>query len=628
MSHAEAYQSGVETAGLEPALEGRESSPDLGARLEAWASERWRSIPLAWRLAGIGLVGAFGASLVGWLVSQNASASPAHLAGLVRVLVIVSLIGGGLYAQTSKLQARMGALLTAAGFYAVIWLLNGARDRVAFSIAVLVTGVAPVLLAYLMLVHPTGRLRSVVERRFFWWSGSIVVALWVVGVLVAQQPPFKTPLLQCVPHCQANALSAGSAQTAPAILKILTMLGWVAILCFTAWFVARRTRFASPPMRRAMAPVLFISMGAAVTVVLYLLALALGLGIATALGAAYFTISVAIPIGIVLGLVVERLYLADSLTAYLEQLARLPNTDPEDLMAGVLQDPRLKIAYHRRGKGTFVDSSGAPVTRSDERAITWIGRDGETVAAVMHDASIEGADRYIQAAGAAATMQLERAQLDAELKASQAELAASRIRLVEAADAERRRIERDLHDGVQQQLVGLRIKLDLAAETLKEDPARGQQELGAVRAQMDDALEELRSLARGIYPPVLHDYGLANALRSFADRSSIPITIRAAGLPRYREEVELAVYFCCLEALQNIVKHAGSERGASVTLGQEGTELRFGVDDSGVGFDSENCNPGNGLTNMRDRIEAVGGKLEVLSQRGRGTSISGAVPVG
>ena len=628
MSHAETYASGVETAGLESALGGREATPsDLRTGLDAWATGRWKTVPLAWRLAGIGLGGAVAASLVGWLVSLNPSASPAHLAALVRVLVIVSLIGAGLYAQTSKLQARMGALLTAAGFYAVIWLLNGARDRVLFSIAVLATGLAPVILAYLMLVHPTGRFRSAVERRFFLWSGALVVALWVVSVLVAQQPPFKTPLLQCVPHCQSNALSAGSMRTAPAVLKALTMVGWVAILCATAWFVARRTKFASPPMRRAMAPVLFISVGAAVTVSLYLLSLLLGLGIATALGAAYFTISVAIPLGILLGLIVERLYLADSLTAFLEQLARLPTADPEALMAAVLQDPSLRIAYHRRGRGTFVNSSGAPVTGSDGRAITWIGREGETVAAVMHDPGSEGADRYIQAAGAAATMQLERARLDAELKASQAELASSRIRLVEAADAERRRIERDLHDGVQQQLVGLRIKLDLAAETLKENPIQGQQALGAVKAQMDYALEELRSLARGIYPPVLHEYGLANALRSIADRSSIPITVRAPGLPRFKEEVELAVYFSCLEAFQNIVKHAGAEPGATVSLWQDGTQMRFVVDDSGVGFDSETATRGNGLTNMRDRMDAIGGTLEVISQRGHGTSVQGAVPV-
>jgi signal transduction histidine kinase len=144
---------------------------------------------------------------------------------------------------------------------------------------------------------------------------------------------------------------------------------------------------------------------------------------------------------------------------------------------------------------------------------------------------------------------------------------------------------------------------------------------------MDYALEELRSLARGIYPPVLHEYGLAHALRSIADRSSIPVTVRAAGLPRFKEEVELAVYFSCLEALQNIIKHAGPEPGATVTLWQDQNQMRFLVDDSGVGFDSETARPGNGLTNMRDRMDAVGGTLEVISHRARGTSVQGAVPV-
>jgi signal transduction histidine kinase len=148
-----------------------------------------------------------------------------------------------------------------------------------------------------------------------------------------------------------------------------------------------------------------------------------------------------------------------------------------------------------------------------------------------------------------------------------------------------------------------------------------------VGMQMDDVLEALRTLARGIYPPVLHEFGLAKALRSMSDRSSIPITVSAAGLPRFKEEVEVAVYFCCMEALQNIVKHAGPDPGAHVSLWQAGTNLGFMVGDSGAGFDNESASPGHGLTNMRDRIEAIGGTLEVISRRGHGTTIQGAVPV-
>lgn len=628
MSPADWSASRPSEAVLEPAVAvGRAGPADLGSRLGAAAAELYNAIPLAWRLGVTGLLGALGAAVVGWLTSKNPSASPAHLAALARVLVIVLMIGAGLYAQTNKLQARMGTLLSGVGFYACVWLLNGAHNRLLFSIGVLFAGLAPVLLAYLLLAHPTGCLRSVFERRFLWWSGALVGALWIVGVLVAQQPPLKTPLVQCVPHCQRNALSSGSFVTVPTILKALIMIGWVVLLCTTAFFVVRRTKSSSPPLRRAMAPVWLIAVGSAITALFYLVSLAAGLGVATAFGAAFFSVSVAVPLAILLGLTAERLYLGDALTALLDQLTRLPNADPEALMAAILQDPSLRIAYSRRATGTFVDSSGAPATLTEERAVTWIGNDQDTFAAVMYDPDMEGADRYIHAAGAAATMQLERARLDADLKASQAELAASRARLMEAADAERQRIERDLHDGVQQQLVGLRIKLDLAAETIKEDPVRGQQALATVGTQMDEALEALRSLARGIYPPVLHEYGLAKALRSISDRSSISVTVSAIGLPRLREDVEVAVYFCCLEALQNVVKHAGPEPDASVTLWQEGAELRFVVVDSGVGFDSEKSAPGRGLTNMRDRIETVGGLLEVSSLRGQGTSVYGAVPI-
>ena len=160
----------------------------------------------------------------------------------------------------------------------------------------------------------------------------------------------------------------------------------------------------------------------------------------------------------------------------------------------------------------------------------------------------------------------ERARLTAELAASRRELEASRVRILEAADAERRRLERDLHDGVQQQLLGLRLKLDIAAETVAQEPASGQEMLAAVGHQIDDVLATLRSLARGIYPAVLAERGLPEAIKSVARLSPVPVTVRSQGLGRYRQELEVAVYFCCLEALQNVAKHAGEGARATVTL--------------------------------------------------------------
>jgi signal transduction histidine kinase len=205
-------------------------------------------------------------------------------------------------------------------------------------------------------------------------------------------------------------------------------------------------------------------------------------------------------------------------------------------------------------------------------------------------------------------------------------LRASRARLVVASDQARQRLEHDLHDGAQQGILGLRIKLALASEAIRQDPQEGQRLVAAIGRQMDDVLDELRFLASGVYPPMLRDHGVATALESAALRLATPVSVHHAGVRRYSQAVEAAVYFSCLEALQNVAKHAGAEARAEVRLHQQGRELRFEVSDSGVGFDPGSAPRGDGLANMRDRIEAVGGTLIVASRPGSGTTVRGRVP--
>jgi signal transduction histidine kinase len=198
---------------------------------------------------------------------------------------------------------------------------------------------------------------------------------------------------------------------------------------------------------------------------------------------------------------------------------------------------------------------------------------------------------------------------------------------MESANLERQRLERDLHDGVQQQLTAVRIKLDMAAEKIKEDVVEGERMLSSVGKQMDGVLQELRRLARGIYPSVLHERGLVDALKSMAFSSPISVVVRGIATGRYPEDVEVAVYFCCLEAVQNVVKHAGGDAEATIHLWEDGSRLFFEIRDSGQGFDPDAAGGGIGLTNMRDRIEAVGGRLLITSSPGQHTSVRGAVPV-
>jgi signal transduction histidine kinase len=213
----------------------------------------------------------------------------------------------------------------------------------------------------------------------------------------------------------------------------------------------------------------------------------------------------------------------------------------------------------------------------------------------------------------------------AEISARATELRASRARIVATQDVERRRLERNIHDGAQQHLVALAVKLQLTQIFATRDPDRARQLLGELRAATTEAQETLRTLARGIYPALLTDKGLVAALRAHADDAPVPIQITVKDVARYDTDIEAAVYFCCLEAMQNVAKHAGAAR---TLLDLEGhpDELHFSVSDNGPGFDMGNTPQGTGLQSMADRVEALGGRLGVHSVCGHGTTVTGSVP--
>jgi signal transduction histidine kinase len=203
-------------------------------------------------------------------------------------------------------------------------------------------------------------------------------------------------------------------------------------------------------------------------------------------------------------------------------------------------------------------------------------------------------------------------------------LADSRARIVAAADAERRRIERDLHDGAQQRLVALQVRLRLAEDIVEQDPISARQKIAELRSATGEVLDDIRSLAAGIYPPELAAFGLAEALRALARRSPIAATVEVVGQARCRPEVEEALYFCCSEAIQNVVKHARDASAVLIWLKCDG-DLRFEVRDNGSGFSDDGRGGRHGLANMRERIEAVDGTLEICSVPGAGTSVIGRI---
>jgi signal transduction histidine kinase len=222
---------------------------------------------------------------------------------------------------------------------------------------------------------------------------------------------------------------------------------------------------------------------------------------------------------------------------------------------------------------------------------------------------------------------LKNVGLSADLQARVDELRASRQRLVSAQDQERRRLERNLHDGAQQHLVALKVKLGLAEMLLGRDRDKAKSTLEQLKSDADEALETLRDLARGIYPPLLAEQGLPAALRAQARKATLTVTVEADGIGRYSQDIEAALYFCTLEALQNIQKYAAASN-AAVRLREEGDRLYAEVVDDGRGFDVGATKRGNGLTNMEDRLDALGGTLSISSMPDRGTTLRAILPVG
>jgi signal transduction histidine kinase len=282
---------------------------------------------------------------------------------------------------------------------------------------------------------------------------------------------------------------------------------------------------------------------------------------------------------------------------------------------------REAIALPARGLPDFPGITMAfEVSHGGERlgALTLAKRPGEALTPV------EG--RLAAQLAAQAGLVLHNAGLAGQLRERMAELRASRKRIVAAADSERRRLERNIHDGAQQQLVALSVMARLAETTVDGDKEAARAMVLQAQADATDALENLQDLAHGIYPPLLAEQGLAAALEAQARKSPVPVTVEADRLARYPLEAEAAMYFCVLEALQNIAKYAAASR-ATVRLAAPAGALEFSVTDDGTGFDAGSAGYGTGLQGMTDRLAALGGDLQVRSQPGHGTTVTGRLPV-
>jgi signal transduction histidine kinase len=550
-------------------------------------------------------------------------------------LIIVTPIAVGLYAWSEGTHRRFGRLLVLAGVGWFFASLAASNDPVLHSIGRVSYWIVEAGLICLILAFPSGRLNAPVDRTLAWCAVALVGILFVPTALIAEAFPAPSVATTCRETCPENAFMLLS--TEPAFLDGLVVplreLLTVALLIAITVRVAYRIRHATRLVRRTLTPVLIVAILRLVALALAMILRRSGAGdVAVDVSAA--AVSLALPLmslGFLVGLLNWRMQTADALVGMARRASDHDGpTTPRELIATTLGDPSVELAYWRaEAGGKWVDSDGRtarlPTSRS-ERCATLIVLDDRPHAAVIHDPALREQRLFVETVGAYALVWQDNQRLARRVDKSVEELRESRARILVAADDERRRIERDLHDGGQQRLVALRIRLELAEETIEQDPQRTRRLLHRLGDDIDAAIDDLRSLAADVYPSLLAARGLPDAIRTVALHSPVPVTVEVNGSDRYLEEVETAAYFCCLEALQNVAKHAPDAQTVSVLLQRNG-DLRFEVRDDGPGFSTNGSNPGSGLLNMRDRIEAVGGELAIRSRPGAGTEIVGRIPV-
>jgi signal transduction histidine kinase len=528
-------------------------------------------------------------------------------------------IASGLVAWQRRPENRIGALMVALGFANLLHHLTW-DAALPFTLAELNFGLSIAVAVHLFLAFPSGRLSPGFERSFviFTYGAWLVVSpAWQL---------FWDPRAdgEC-PGCPRNLLLVSRNPALFDALDLVSLLVAVAILATTAVLLVRRVRRAKGPTRRAYGPVL---LAAAVAIVPYCALLVLdSLPVAEVPPGVVFWIGdiafALIPIAFLVGLLRTRMH-RSRVAALVVELgsARQPG-EVRDSIARALGDPSLELGYWLPQRERYVDADGHTLDPEHDpgRTVTILEHDRKRLAALVHDAALLDEPELVRAVGAAATLALENTRLQAELRAQLAEVRASRARIVEAGDAERRRLERDLHDGAQQRLLGVRLALQLARGQL----AAGGAELDGLLAEADaeavDALAELRALARGIHPAILTEEGLPAALAALARRASIPVEL-TVGPERLPAAVEATAYFVTAEALANIAKHAHATH-ATIDVTRTNGRLTVEIADDGTGGADPDA---PGLRGLRDRVEALDGHLHIQSPPGHGTQVTAAIP--
>ena len=575
--------------------------------------ERARTI-----LAIAGLVAGLGAASI-MLGNEVRHASPADVA--LVLAVGWSFVWSGLIAWRLRPDNPTGPVMVATGLLRFGEALFWSQDPAVFTIGHIFSYGYLVGIAYILLAFPSGRLETPLLRGLFWAAAIAAGPLQVAWLLTGGHEQARA----CA-DCPVNLLELTKAPDLAGAIRMGEIAIGVIVAAISMVILVQRWRSASAPLRFAITPVIWAGVAVSGAQVLRYMSFALGvplgrmpevlLDLTLALMAFAFLVGVA------------RTRLARSAVADLvAELGHSPG--PGELRAALaraVRDPSLEIAYWLAADERFVDSSGKPVAMpglDDSQVVTMVEREGRRVAALVHDPAVMDDESLLRAVAAAAGLHLENEQLQAELRSQLEEVRASRARIVEATQEERRRIERNLHDGTQQRLVSIAMALGLADAKVATDAEAARHLITEAKEGLSSALEELREISQGIHPGILTERGLGNAVDELALRMHLPIEVDVRLSERLPSPVETAAYYVISEALTNIAKHARANR-ARVRVGREDGQARIAISDDGRG--GADASVGSGLRGLRDRVEALGGRFVVESLPGEGTHIEVEIP--
>jgi signal transduction histidine kinase len=577
-----------------------------------------RAIRIAIAVAGLAL------GVLAYQVQVDNLADTTTARSAANVLAAWSFLVAGLIAWRRRPENLLGPLMVATCFALLLRQFRYSHDDIAFTVFVLLGEICWVLVAHVALAYPYGRLTDRLEKAYIALLYAFAV-FFPLAILLVQDPARKLRYFDTYPR-ESLIRVWKNGGLADFLEDAYGVVGYGIFSAVFVLLVVRKLVRATPRARRILLPLLVASIAAAFWALLN--------GVLTLFSVPTLTHDLfwwqivgltALPLALLWGLLRARLARAH----VGELVVHLERTTPDELqheLAIALGDPSLEIAFWLPDRYEYVDAEGRPaeVPQDDpQRAVTTLELGGEPLAVLVHDPTLLEEPKLVEAVAAAARLALQNARLHAEVSSQLEKVKESRSRLVAAADDERRRIERDIHDGAQQRLVALALELRSAQRRLGDgaDPELDQL-LASTADQLQVAVEELRELARGIHPAVLTESGLAAALEALATRLPLPVSVET-DIDRLPPDVEATAYFVASEALQNVVKHAGATK-AGVSASQGDGMLVIQVVDDGVG--GAKLNGGSGLRGLTDRVEALGGRVRVESLPGSGTRVVGEIP--